>query len=248
MKPAKKYAYFPVLEKEQAILERIRNPDLSGRLDEIPAMLDLLADAKLSSADLVKAIDLLEHSRQGADLESRFKDLEQGIDQRLEKGLAEIEGRLARLIGRETAFNPLKSGETVPLTGPSPALQPQPSPPGTPTDVGHAHNVAKLAFRIGGEVVSGPNASKCYISVWRWLFEHGHVKITDLPIGTPGKKRYLVAVSPVHPTGKEFRRAEQPVPGAFLECNLSRPDIVRYSKKYLDYYGVTYEVLLDSEG
>ena len=105
---------------------------------------------------------------------------------------------------------------------------------------------ANLAFRIDGELVWGASASQFYKAVWAWLFAHGRVRASNLPIQGRGKKRYVVAAEPVHPSGRPFYRAEE-VHGAFIEVNLSRGDIVRLAKRYLDKYGVAFEVLVGPE-
>jgi hypothetical protein len=255
MKPKKNVSYFPVDGNEQALLLRIREPDLGGRVPEILEMVDQLGEASLSPADLAQAIQLLVASRQGEGLEARFDNLEARLKSRIEKGLAEIEGRLSK---RLTAA-PAESQAIVVATEPTEvnaALPPVPADnpesvstmdsPTTPfaPSVATVPEDANLAFRLGAEVISGESAAQFYIAVWRWLFEHGHVKLADLPISTGGKERYEVAAKPVHPSGKEFYRAEEPVQGAFLEVNLSRGDILRRAKKYLDRYGVKYEVVV----
>ncbi len=244
MKPPKKnVSYFPVDTDEQALLLRARESDLVGRAAELVAMVDQIGEAKLTPADLELAIQLLVASRAGEGLDARFANLEARLKDRIEKGLAEIEGRLSKRLG----------GDDVEPPVPPPLLPTPQVPPTPPPEVAESSELdtvpptASLAFRIGPEVISGVTAAQFYVAVWRWLFEHGRVRLADLPIGTAGKKRYEVAATPVHPTGKDFYNAAKPVPGAFLEVNLSRGDIVRRAKKYLDLYGVKYEVVVGTE-
>lgn len=255
MKPKKNVSYFPVDGSEQALLLRIREPDLGGRIPDLLEMVDQIGEASLSPADLAQAIQLLVASRQGEGLEARFENLEARLKERIEKGLAEIEGRLSRRLTAAPAESPATVAPTPPTAAKAaPPPAPAPKPVFAPTAAAPVTSMAppvaavpkdaNLAFRVGTEVISGESAAQFYLAVWRWLFEHSLVKRADLPIGTAGKKRYEVAAKPIHPSGKEFYRAEEPVKGVFLEVNLSRGDIVRRAKKFLDQYGVKYEVVV----
>lgn len=212
MKPNKSVSYFPVDAAEQALLLRVREPDLAGRLPEVVEILDLIAESQLTAADLEQAIELLVQNRQGEGRDARFENLEGRLREHIEQGLTAIEGRLSRRL----------SGDPAPVRPPPPkpprgAVQILPPPPPVPKD-------ANLAVRIGSEVVSGPSAAQFYVAVWRWLFEKGHAKPTELPI-QGGKLRYVVAKEAVHPSGKPFTRWEEAVPGVYVEVNLSRTDI-----------------------
>jgi len=238
MSKTPKVAYFPVLKDEQTILERLRHADLAGRLGHVLEILDLVADAKVEPADVEQAFQLLDEARQSEGMDARFDNLEARLTARIEKGLTEIEGRLSK---RTAGAGP------APVEGPVATLEAEPEtpPPKDTTNGSEVPRDASLAFRIGSDVVAAPSAAQFYAAVWRWLFDHGHVKRADLPIQS-GKKRYQVAAEPVHPTGKAFYRAEE-VHGAFVEVNQSRNGILRNAKKYLDQYGVAYEVLVGSD-
>ncbi len=243
MKPKKNVSYFPVSGHEQALLLRVREPDLAGRLDELLDMLDQIAEAKKSKADLEQAIQLFLANSQGEGLDARFDNLEGRLKERIAKGLAEIEGRLSKRLSGD--------GPQTEAPPPEPPEVPTDDPPGTvkspPTIDDDVPKDASMAFRIGSELVWGVSAAQFYLAVWRWLFEHGHAKHSDLPIRS-GKKRYAVATEPIHPSGKEFTRAEEPVPGVFAEVNLARGDIIRRAKKYLAQYDVAFDVVVGEEG
>lgn len=241
MKAKKNVSYFPVSAAEQALLLRVREADLVDRTDDVLAMLDQLAEARLTPADLDQAVQLLAESRQGEGLDARFDNLEARLKERIERGLAEIEGRLSkRLGGGAEAAEPASTSV--------PEVEPPADTPKTPegNDNGGVPKEASVAFRVGSDLVWGESAAQFYVAVWRWLFEHGHANQSDLPI-QGGKKRYVVATAPVHPSGNDFTRAEQPVPGVFVEVNLSRGDIIRRSKRFLGQFGVPFEVVVGSE-
>ena len=244
MKPKKNVSYFPVSATEQALLLRVREADLVGRADDLLAMLDQIAEASLTPAELDQAVQLLAESRQGEGLDARFDNLEARLKERIERGLAEIEGRLSKRLGGSTPTPepapPVSVPSDPPLTPPTPA------PPTPAQDNGGVPKEASVAFRVGSDLVWGTSAAQFYVALWRWLFEHGSAKPGDLPI-QGGKKRYVVAASAVHPSGKEFTRAEEPVPGVFVEVNLSRGDIIRRAKKYLGQFGVAFEVVVGAE-
>lgn len=241
MKAKANHHYFPVSEAEEEFLWRLRDPDLAARLADVRGILDLVAGSGATAADVEQALGLLEVSRREEGLGARFDNLEARLTARIEKGLAEIEGRLSKHLS--AAAGPVVVAPTAPSAGggaptsPPPATTTRPTVPVVPPE-------ANLAVRIGDEVVWGESAAQFYVAVWRWLFDHGRVRLADLPIGTAGKKRYEVSRSPLHPSGKEFYRAESPTPGAFLEVNLSRNDILRRARKYLAEYGVPHEVLV----
>ncbi len=132
---------------------------------------------------------------------------------------------------------PASSAVSSPSLSPSPAdAQPGSSDGGVPKE-------ASIAFRVGSELLWATSAAQFYVTVWRWLFEHKRARTADLPIQS-GKKRFVAAATPVHPSGKDFTRAEEPVPGVFIEVNLSRNDIIRRSKKYLAQFGADFEVVV----
>lgn len=247
MKSKKNVSYFPVDASEQDILLRLREGDLSARLADVREILDLVAEAKSSPADVEQALRLLDESRQGEGIEARFDNLEARLAARIARGLEEIEGRLSKHFGgtmtpdvAAVVSQPAPQEHSLPPAKPPPTIVASSRVDVVPKD-------ANLAFRIGTEIVSGESAAQFYVAVWRWLFAHARVGLADLPIGTSGKKRYEVAATAVHPSGKDFYRAEQPVPGAFLEVNLSRGDIVRRAKKYLTQYGAHFEVIVGGE-
>ena len=245
MKPKKNVSYFPVNTSEQSLLLRVRESDLAGRADELVEMLGQIAEVRLTPADLEQAIQLLLESRQGEGLEARFDNLEGRLKGRIEKGLTEIEGRLSKWLTGAT----LSAEPPTPTPEPSmksPSRQPGAGAP-TPAEGTGVPTEASLAFRIGPELVWGPSAAQFYVAMWRWLFEHGRIKLADMPIRS-GRTRYAVAAEPVHPSGKEFTRSAVAVPGAYVEVNLSREDIVRRAKKYLGQRGVLFDVIVGSEG
>jgi len=224
-----KVAYFPVLEEEQAILDRVRKKDLRSRLPEVFDLLEILAEAGTTPADLEQALILLEAERSSEGLDARFENMEARLRQHLDDGLAAIEGRLTK----STA--PREEPQRPPAPPPPPPRRPAPRPV-VPED-------ANLAFVVDGELVWGTSGTKFYQGVWRWLIEHGHLSARDLPVGVT-KKRYLAAATPAHPTGKDFRIAKQIVPGFWIETNLSRGDMVRKAKKLLATNDVPFEVLV----
>ncbi len=234
MKPKNSVSYFPVDSSEQALLLRVREADFVGRLPVLLEMVDLLAEAELNPADLDQAIRLLEASRQGEGMEARFDNLEGRLKERIEKGLAEIEGRLSKRLASDapSVVEVPKKPAKLPVMVSTP-------PPELPKE-------ATMAVRIGSDLVWGISAAQFYVALWRWLFEHGQVSAADLPIQS-GRTRFTVAATPKHPSGKDFTRPEEAVPGAFVEVNLSRADILRRARKHLGLYGVAHEVVVGSE-
>ncbi len=232
-----KLAYFPVLPEEQAVLERLRMPDLAGRRTELVAMLDLLAEGGLGAADLEQAITLLAESRRSEALDARFQNLEARLSERIEKGLAEIEGRLSKHL-----VAPVDAPTGAPAKPPSPAVAKVPPPPPPKPKATEVPPNANLAFRIAGELVWGPSAAQFYKAVWQWLFDNGHVTSNDLPI-SGGKQRYVIATTPVHPNGKPFFQPQK-FGDAYIELNMSRENIAARAAKQLQLRNIPFEVLV----
>lgn len=242
MKPTQ-VAYFPVLPTEQALLERLRQPDLRDRHEALLEILALVAEHDLSPADLDKAITLLQESETADALDARLDNLEARMRAELQQAVADLH---ARLQGDQDP-----QAEAVPRP-PAPEARtperptPPPAEPLSPAPDTSIPEEASLAFSIDGDLVWGPSAAQFYVEVWRWLFDHRHLSLADLPYRGRGKKRYMAAVEPVHPTGKPFYRGIE-VHGAYVEVNLSRKDIVRRAHALLTHAGVPFEVIVGQD-
>jgi len=254
MKTKKNVSYFPVTASEQTLLTRVREADLSDRLEDVLAMLNQIAEAALTPATLDQAVQLLSESRQGEGLEARFENLGGRLQERIERGLAEIEGRLSKRFDGATSPQ-LVAHPASATTGSAPSasapVAPSPVPRETSRPVRSTRRssvprAASVAFQIGPDLVWGTSASKFYIEVWRWMLEQGRVNLSDLPIKS-GSKRYVIATTPIHQSGKPFLLAKEPAPGVFVEAHLSRADIIHRAKRYLEQFGVEYEVVVGSE-
>lgn len=234
--------YFPVTAEEQALLLRVREPDLVARLAHLPDMLDLLASEQISVAELELALQLLAASRQGEGMDARFENLEARLIHRIDRGLSEIEGRLSRRLSESTP--PPAELQPPAVTHSMTSIERGTAPEQyTWTENDEVPRNANIAFRIGGDLVWGPSAAQFYIALWRWLIQHQQVRASDLPIRA-GRLRYVVAAQPLHPSGKEFTRAEVPSDGFYIEVNLSRGDILRRAAKLLSDRGITHEIIV----
>ena len=257
MKTPQKIAYFPVTEAEQRVLERIRQPDLAARAAAVLPMLDLLAENDTSPADLEQALTLLQESLKSEALDARFQNLEARLSTRIEHGLIEIEGRLAKLVAG--AVETPSAGVPAPAQlAPLPLLfvKPAPSSPITPshapaptqgaqlpaTSKLDVPKEANLAFNVAGDLVWGPTAAQFWRAIWKWLLDRRYFAMADLPI-KGGKQRHVIAATPVHPTGKDFF-GPQPFNGAFIETNMSRANIASRAAKHLEDYGIPHTVLV----
>ena len=197
-------------------------------------MLDLLADASVGAAELEQALAMYAEADQQEALAARFENLEARLSARIERGLAEIEGRLSQRSG-----DPSPPKRKLPPPPPKPRPAPTPVKPEVPEE-------ANLAFLIDGELVWGPSGTEFYQAAWRWLLDHGHYSKNDLPIRS-GKKRWMLAAEPVHPNGNAFVIAKELAPGVWLETNLSRSNIVGRVAKLLRLHDVPYEVVVGPE-
>jgi hypothetical protein len=70
-----------------------------------------------------------------------------------------------------------------------------------------------------------------------WLIQKRKLARSNCPIPL-GPKRYLVSVSPMHPSGKEFVSPRELSGGLYLETNLSTKDCIKHSKRLLEICGV----------
>ena len=240
MKTTNKVAYFPVLPHEQALLERVRSPDLAARHAELLELLDLLAEHGAGPADLEQALQLLDAAKLGEGLGARFENLEARLVARIEKGLQEIEGRLSKWVGGGALAaepSPAPSEPGAPPSGPE-------VPPATLDSV-EVPEGASLAFVVDGELIWSKSGTEFYRLLWAWLFEHGHASMDELPI-RGSKKRHEVAAEPVHPSGKAFF-APKETHGIWIEAHASRASLTFRAKKHLKRYGVPFKVLVGPE-
>lgn len=239
MKPKQKVAYFPVLPSEQAILERIREPDLRANSVEILAMLDLIAEAGVSVRELENALADFEATQDETGLDARFEALEARLVARVQRSLAEAEGRLSRRVAGEV--DPVESEEPIAVVPPA----------GSPNSVEKASSSAEIesktavAVRVAGELIQGPSVAAFYRRFWMWMFDNGHLSDADLPIPS-SKQRHLVAAEPVHPSGKQFFVTFEHA-GVFVEMNIGRARAVAAVRKVLDATQLSYEVLVGGE-
>lgn len=234
--------YFPVLPAEQAVLERLRQPDLRTSITDVPRMLDLIAEAGVSVGELENALALLQAAEDEQGLDARFEALEARLRQSLERRLAEMEGRLSQRLGG--APPPAPSAEEAPPLPRRPGAAPSPRPTEATLET-EVSPKAAVAIRVGDELLQGDTAVSFYTAFWSWMFDEGHISHQALPIAS-GKQRYVIAREPVHPTGKPFTGITE-VCGAYVEKNLSRSGIVRITCKLLDQTGLEYEVLVGGD-
>ncbi|MBU6160929.1 MAG: hypothetical protein KGO50_07385 [Myxococcales bacterium] len=242
MKSQANVSYFPVTEPERALLLRVREADLARRMGELLEMVDQIAEMKLSPADLDTAVQLLTASRQGDALAARFENLEARLKDRIERGLAEMEGRFLRRLDSDALHLAVQSVEPAIVNN---ELQTLPFRPVQP-EASELPPEASVAFMVDGKLIWGKTTASFYVSVWKWLFDHNRVSINDLPIQS-GRSRYVVARQPLHPSGKEFFAGHEVVSGVWVEANISRADVIRRTVKYLAEFGVGFEIIIGNE-
>lgn len=244
MNPRKAVSYFPLDPAEQALVVKLRDTHLPGGPATVLRVVELLEEARLGLPELERALERLRAEERGADLERRFAELEARLVARLDGRLAGLEAGRVQAVA-DAAAHELRTPSPTPPGPPAPAPRAAPAgaPPPAGPDATEPPADAVIAWRVRGEVVSGPSAAQFYAAVWRWLFQHGLAGVAELPIRGSGKRRYVVAAEPVHPGGNPFTRAAEVVPGVFVEVNLSRGDILRRSRSHLAERGLAFEVL-----
>lgn len=89
-----------------------------------------------------------------------------------------------------------------------------------------------ISVEINGVRVSGKTVYELYHNTLTYLVEKGLMHDELIPWGT-GTKRYLVAKTPVHPSGKDFVRACE-VSGYYTECNKSRQAAPADMQRFID--------------
>lgn len=242
MKTQANVSYFPVTEPERALLLRVREADLARRIGELLEMVGQIAEMKLSPADLDTALQLLTASRQGDALAARFENLEARLKDRIERGLAEMEGRFLRRLDSDALHLAGQSLEPATVKSELQALSSLPVQP----EAWELPPEASVAFMVDGKLIWGKTAASFYVSVWKWLFDHNRVSINDLPIQS-GRTRYAVAREPFHGSGTNFFSGHEVIPGVWVEAHMSRADAIRRAAKYLTNSGVSFEVIIGAE-
>ena len=91
-----------------------------------------------------------------------------------------------------------------------------------------------------------PDGSSVSITTWtqaviqavQWLTDNYHLNATHCPIQPPrSRNRYIVAVNPIHPSGKEFWRARE-VNSLHIELNFTAADTVRNANTIIERTGM----------
>lgn len=76
-----------------------------------------------------------------------------------------------------------------------------------------------------------------------WLIKTGRLKATDYPIQLPGSDRYIINSQPVHKSGRPFDSKAKLSNGLYLLTNFSTPHCELYSRRLLEYFGVSPDAL-----
>jgi hypothetical protein len=238
MKSKKNVIYFPVTSEEQAVLARIREPDLCDRLDALLDVLDHVAEGGVSAREWASALEVVRSAEATPTLEAKFQALEAKL-------VAAIESRLLPTV---SSCQPPEVRDAPPVVGSGEDHATTTSRSGNPAGEASENPLqdASIAFRIEGEVVTGATAAAFYAGVWTWLWDHRRVREAELPIKT-GSRRFAVAHQPIHPTGLAFSAGREFRPGIWVETHMSRRDVLRRAQKLLSDRGVAFQILLGDD-
>jgi len=82
------------------------------------------------------------------------------------------------------------------------------------------------------------------VNTANWLIKNGKIRPSDCPIGIGRSKRYLINKEPKHKYGDDFRAPKKLSNGLWIETNYSTASCINYSKRLLEKYGVSSNILI----
>jgi len=107
---------------------------------------------------------------------------------------------------------------------------------GTPTSV-PVITQSLTEMKIDGTRFPVTKSKEVLIYTANWLIQKRKLTRAICPIFL-GPSRYMVNVSPIHPSGKEFRSPRELPGGLYLETNLSTKDCIKHSRRLLETCGI----------
>ncbi len=134
-----------------------------------------------------------------------------------------------------------ESLEPVPEMGPEIDLTPPHAPEPTLIPAGEAAEETAMAVTVDDKLVSGATPRDFLEAVIRHLLAQGKLRAEHLPVRT-SQRKYLLAVRPLHPSGRKFVDPIQ-VDDLWIEADRSPRDILRAVTFVLDGLSVPFEVV-----
>lgn len=98
-------------------------------------------------------------------------------------------------------------------------------------------------MKLRGEIFELHNSFEILVNTANWLIKNGKLKPSDYPIEITRGKRYLINKVPKHKDGDNFRAPKQLSNRLWIETHYSTAGCINYSKRLLEKFGVSSEIL-----
>ena len=96
---------------------------------------------------------------------------------------------------------------------------------------------------VGNQSFSLQNAFEILVNTANWLVRQGKLRKSDCPISISRGKRYLVNTIPKHRYDEPFRAPRELTNGLFVETHASTVSIIDYSRRLLEKFGYSKDML-----
>jgi hypothetical protein len=118
-----------------------------------------------------------------------------------------------------------------------------PPPPPPPPKKDERIDQGRRRMTIMNDVFVFKKAVEILKNTTEWLIRTGKLKASNYPIQLPGSDRYIIHNQPVHKSGRPFDNKAKLSNGLYLLTNFSAPHCELYSRRLLEYFGVSPDAL-----
>ncbi len=98
-------------------------------------------------------------------------------------------------------------------------------------------------MKLKGEVFELRNSFEILVNTANWLIKNGKLKPSDCPVGIGRGKRNLINKEPKHKYGDDFRAPKKLSNGLWIETHYSTASCINYTKRLLEKFGVSSDIL-----
>lgn len=99
-------------------------------------------------------------------------------------------------------------------------------------------------MKLKGDVFELRNSFEILVNTANWLIKNGKLKPSDCPVGIGRGKRNLINKEPKHKYGDDFRAPKKLSNGLWLETNHNTASCINYTKRLLEKFGVSSDILM----
>lgn len=98
-------------------------------------------------------------------------------------------------------------------------------------------------MRLKGENFELHNSFEILVNTANWLIKNSKLKPSDCPVGIGRGTRHLINKEPKHKYGEDFRAPKKLSNGLWIETHSSTASTINYTKRLLEKFGVSPDIL-----